>query len=101
MLEGAHVAVTDAREAPWERTERLVLLRLSGRGESRQGTPVERPQGGDDNVTARTSCTDRASLIAHSFASAPEFEKKTWPPAAVPSPTRRSRSQARRSLSSL
>src|SRR5215207_9872026 len=39
---------------------------------------------------ARPLPNRRASLRAHSLASAPELQKKTWPPAGSPSPTSRS-----------
>ncbi len=55
LFEGAEVAVGDATESFWKRAERFVLLRLPGRGERRQGAPVERPQRRDDDVPTRAT----------------------------------------------
>ena len=85
ILQGGEIAVGDVPEAVGQRLERLVLFRLAGRGQRREGAPMERPQRRDDDVAPGPPLR-RASLMAHSLASAPELAKNTLPPAGEPSP---------------
>ena len=64
-LQCRDLAVGDVLEALREGAERLVLLWLARGGEGRQGAPVERSQGGDDDVAARAP--DAAGQLEGAF----------------------------------
>ena len=71
------------RKPVGKRLEGLLLLGLTGRRERCERAAVERAVRADHVVaiTPAVSCPNRrASLIAHSLASAPEFAKNTRPP---------------------
>ena len=79
-LERVEVVPGDVAEALGQGLEGLVLGRLAGGVQRGQRAAVERAVGADDHGTCPWPPHLRASLMAHSLASAPELPKKTWPP---------------------
>ena len=84
--ERVEVVERDLPEPVGQRLERLLLLRLAGRRERRERAAVERAVRARSRGSGRGPPLRwpyrRASLIAHSFASAPELAKNTRPSAA-------------------
>jgi len=96
--EGVDVAEGDVAEPGGERLERLVLLGLAGGGEGGEVRPWNEPYAASTWWRSGPPWRwpwRRASLMAHSLASAPELEKKTRPPP----PSSWSRRAARRGWS--
>ena len=83
LVERGDVVERHVDEALGQRRERLLLARLARGGKRGQRAAVERPQRASRPCTRRAwrrPAQRRASLMAPSFASAPEFAKKTLIP---------------------
>ena len=77
---GVEIAEGGVDEAGHQRPQALVIFGLGRGGQRAERAAVEAAFEGDDLVAVLGRACSRTSLMAASLASAPELQKKAWPP---------------------